>query len=246
MRIKHSLLLLVWLAAIAAHAQTDTTRKADSFIGIGYGASLPVGFSAAPGTGFGHYATPGTCTYLQGGAVFKRLKLGFIIKEGWFRNGFSRDKYRNNLQAHDTVAGETYYANGGDVTYRGGYGMAGIIADIHIHKLALGVRLLGGRFTVIFPEVAYFVTFPNSSNYYDYDFAATATYALAAEAGVHANYPFAKHWCAVADAGFLYSRFVYSTTVQYTDSSGSSLSGAISYNCTYTIINTTLGIAYCF
>lgn len=248
MKAKHSLVFILLVSmCIGANAQSDTARKTKSFIAVGFGASLPVGgFAATNSTDFGHYATPARCSYLEGGAIIKKLKVGFMIKEGWFTCSYSRDKYLNTLQAKDTIAGEKYYANGGDVQYSGGYGMLGIIADVNLHKFAFEGRLLGGRFTAVFPEVAYIVSLPNNPNYYYYDFTSSGVSALAVEAGVNVKYNFAKHWCAIADAGFLYAKFVYSTTVQYTDSSGSQVTGNIAYNCKFTLINTSLGIAYTF
>lgn len=249
MKIIRSIVLGVLLILpYALFAQKDSVAKANNnFISVGFGASFPVGsFAATNSTGFGHYATPGRSSFLWGGLMLKKHRIGFAIKEGWYTCGFSPDKYLNTLQAKDTVPGGTYWPYGSDNQYSGGYGMLGVIFNIPYHKFILNLRLLGGRFTAIFPEVKYVITTSSSPNEYFYDFYSTQTSAFAFDAGVNLRYCFSKRFSAVFDAGVVHSSFVYSTSVQYTDASGSQVTGNISYNCQVTIINTVLGLAYAF
>jgi|GEM_PF-2539103 len=225
----------------------DTVPKTSGYFSFGIGGSVPMGsFSSVTSGNLGSYATPGLSAYLSAAIMLKKLKFGFAIKEGWYTCGFNSTKYLSSVQASDSVHGRTYAQQGGGNKYNGGYGLVGIITDIHIKKSILEFRVMGGRLTAVFPEVTYSVTGPGMTTSPTYDFSSSEAQSFAFEAGISTRIPFSKYFGFMADIGYIYSSFAYGTSEQYTDGLGVQQTAGAYSNCTVSFFSGTVGLAYIF
>lgn len=233
--------MILWCGVTAQ--KTDTLPKTSSYLSIGIGAAVPVGaFAATSGTGLGAYANAGNSRYISGGLIVNKIRLGFVITEGAFSSFYKTNTYLGNLKAPDTVKNASFVKQGGGDMYTGGFGMLGIMTDLRAGKLTFDLKLMGGRFTVLFPELAYYESGTGTVNqniYVQYDYVSTETYSLAFSLGLDARYSFSKHFAVVAEANYLYTQFFYSTIEGISNT-------LVGNEATVSIVNITAGVAYQF
>jgi hypothetical protein len=236
-------LIAATLFAFATKAQTDTVHKTTGYIAIGIGADIPTGaYASTNSQGFGGYAAPGLSRFITGAVIINKVKFGFAITEGAFTSWFKTNTYLSKIKAPDTVSNATFGRLGGQDYYGGGFGLLGVLADIKCHKFDLDFKVMAGRFTVLFPELVYYMKGYNPSGkpiYVAYDYLSTQTYSLGFEFGTDIRYSFTKHFCAMVTAEYLYSQFFYSTIEQNSNMPAGNES-------IISIIDITGGVAYQF
>lgn len=235
------------MLCVGAHAQkTDTllVPKTSGYLSIGLGATLAVGpYAGTTGNGFGQYAQAGLSRFISGAVIVNKIRLGFVINYGAFNSTFNANKYVANLKSPDSLKNTQFGkqpASGN--LYTGAYGMFGFMGEIRIKKFAIDIRVMGGRLTTFFPELAYYESGINNAGKFvntNYDYLSTETFSLGLDAGLNARYTIKKHFCVMINADYLYSKFYYGTVENISNQ-------PVGNECVVSLFNFTAAAAYQF
>jgi|APIni6443716594_1056825.scaffolds.fasta_scaffold21009_1 hypothetical protein len=207
----------LWIKPVAAQ-KNDSLKKYNSFVGIRFGAALPMGEFASQEYGYGGYALLGT-SFGGEAAWFVTPKLGFgfdysmnsfNFATGWYAEDF----YLENAAdyAHVSILSGPYKLR----TY-----MAGVYYKIaYSSKFHSTFKLMGGRFAAKSPDQFYGIK-TNAFGNLNWWKTGAWSYKFTFLSGVSFEYKLYEQVSLVLQADFTYAKaaftFVTSGTSSYTD-----------------------------